>query len=328
MLDRKADVLRALVEEHVRTGEPVSSRMVLERSGLGVSSATVRNDLAVLEREGMVTKPHTSAGRVPTDRGYRYYVDHLRPGSLQLATRTRIESFFVTMHAELNRILKETSDFLSDITHYPSVVLGPGLEGHTVKDAHLVHLDSDVVLLVLVTEMGRVSQSVLRLTQPVDDVDVATAAEVLVERLTGSVIEAVPAPAVRVDLPAPAVDIVDRALAAVAESANAHREMFFGGTSLMTTLWGDLTKLHRILALLEQQAAMVDMLEGTTDGTLVRLGTEIAGGEDDLAVVSTGYEGEGLYGRIGVFGPLRMDYRRTIKVVEEVSEALGESLGS
>ena len=132
--DRKAAILRELVEEHISTGEPVSSRAIVE-AGLDCSSATVRNELAVLEAEGYIIKPHTSAGRVPADRGYRYYLDHLSPGSLRRSTQSRIANFFASMHTELGRMLRETSDLLSEITRYPAVVLGPGLQGQMVRDA-------------------------------------------------------------------------------------------------------------------------------------------------------------------------------------------------
>jgi heat-inducible transcriptional repressor len=163
MLDeRKAAILGALVEDHIESGAPVSSRVILERSGLECSTATIRNELVVLEREGYVSKPHTSAGRVPTDRGYRYYVDHLSPGSLRTSVQGRIDEFFSSFHAEFGRILRETSDLLSEVTAYPSVVLGPGMRGRIVRDVHLVGIEPGVVLLVVVADGGRVHQSVIR----------------------------------------------------------------------------------------------------------------------------------------------------------------------
>ena len=127
----------------------MSSRAVLERSRLDCSTATIRNEFILLEQEGYIAKPHTSAGRIPTDRGYRYYVDHLSPGSLLDTTRTRIGSFFASMHAEMERLLKETTDLLSEITHFPAVVLGPGLRGHMIKDARLLAVGADRLEVLL-----------------------------------------------------------------------------------------------------------------------------------------------------------------------------------
>ncbi|MBU1227812.1 MAG: heat-inducible transcriptional repressor HrcA [Actinobacteria bacterium] len=327
--DRKAAILRELVEEYIRTGEPVSSRAIVE-CGLDCSSATVRNELAVLEGEGFIVKPHTSAGRIPTDRGYRYYLDHLSPGSLQRSTRAQIDSFFSTMHSGFGQILQKTSELLSEITHHPAVVLGPGLHGQTVRDAHLIPIDPGEVLLVVVTGSGNVNQAVLHLASPAAPAEITAAGAALASHLVGRVLGSEGA-LERGDLEgglAPiSLDVVDRALEAVDAAVADQRKVYLGGTSWMTTLWEDLTQLHRILAMLDREAGVVGLLGSAPDGTSVRLGPELPAPEGDLAVVSARYEAAGGSGRMGVFGPLRMDYRRTIRVVEEVSDALGDTLG-
>lgn len=331
MLDeRKASILRELVEGYIRTGEPMSSRAIVEAGLLDCSSATVRNELAVLEGDGYIVKPHTSAGRVPTDRGYRYYIDHLSRGPLRTSTRARIEQFFATMHSELGRMLKETSDLLSEVTHYPAVVIGPGLQGQAVKDAHLASVEPDVVLLVVVTAAGRVGQSVLRLPAPVTPAEIRSAESALLERLEGLVIgeDDLADPADGVDhLSEPCGDLYRRAVQAVERAAGDRPEVYLGGTGLMTALWEDLAKLHRILNLLDREASIFGLIADEGSGTSVHLGRELSAGEEDLAVISSAYEAGGASGRMGVFGPMRMDYRRTIRVVEEISDALGDTLG-
>jgi heat-inducible transcriptional repressor len=327
MLDeRKAAILGALVEEYIETGAPVSSRAILERSRLDCSSATVRNELVVLEHEGFVSKPHTSAGRVPTDRGYRYYVDHLSPGLLRSSARGRIDRFFATFHPEFGRILRETSDLLSEITTYPSVVLGPGLRGRTVRDVHLLGVEPGVALLVLVADGGTVHQSVIRMTTPATPGEIAHAREALVESLAGRPLAEAAEPPDIAHLPSTARSLVGHALHAVADAAGAGRDIYVGGTSRMVELWEDLTKLHRILGLLEREASVLQLLDDAGEGTTVRLGPEIHASEQDLAVVSAPYGVGDERGRMGVLGPLRMDYRRAISAVEEVSDALGDSL--
>jgi len=331
MLDeRKAAILAALVEEHIRTGEPVSSRTILDHSPLHCSSATIRNEMVVLEHEGYIVKPHTSAGRVPTDRGYRYYIDHLSAGSLRPTGHARVEQFFATFHLELDRMLKQTSELLADVAHYPAVVVGPPVQGQTLRDAHLLAVGPDSVLLVLVTERGRVAQSLLRLGTPVAPGEVVQAQRALGHMVAGRAFEdpGNTAPGGdALDLPAPVANLVARALQAVAEAARADRQVFLGGTSLMATLWEDLAKLHRILALLERETSVLQLVDDTSLHTTVRLGTEVPAGEEDLAVVSAPYEATGATGRVGLFGPRRMDYRRAIEAVEEVSDALGDTLG-
>jgi heat-inducible transcriptional repressor len=330
MLDeRKAAILAALVEEHIRTGEPVSSGTILQHSPLHCSSATIRNEMVVLESDGYIVKPHTSAGRVPTDRGYRYYIDHLSAGSLRPTGHVRVEQFFATIHVELDRMLKQTSELLSDVAHYPAVVVGPPVQGQTLRDAHLLPVGPDSVLLVLVTEPGRVTQSLLRLSIPVAPAEVAAAQRALADAVEGRALDdsRTSQEPVVLDLPLPVAHLVGRALQAVAEAARADRPVFLGGTSLMTTLWEDLAKLHRILALLEREASVLQLVDDASRHTTVRLGTEVPAGEEDLAVVSAPYEAAGSTGRVGLFGPRRMDYRRAIKAVEEVSDALGDTLG-
>ncbi|OFW64609.1 MAG: hypothetical protein A2135_06125 [Actinobacteria bacterium RBG_16_67_15] len=261
---------------------------------------------------------------MPTDRGYRFYVDHLSPDALRAPTRGRIETFFGTVHAEFSRILRETSDLLSEITHYPAVVLGPGLRGHIVRDLHLLAVEPDVVVLVVLTETGRVYQSVVRPPRPVGPDEVSAAAAAL-EALKGHELgdETVAPP---VDGPPPVAALVGLTMAALSTALDRGREIYVGGASRMVELWEDLAKLHRVLALLEREATVLELLDDRAEGTSVRLGSEIHAAEPDLAVVSATYLAAGARGRVGVLGPMRMDYKRSIRVVEEVSDALGDSL--
>jgi len=326
--DRKARVLQALVEEYVVTGEPVSSQAILERTGLDVSSATIRNDLARLESYGFAEQPHTSAGRIPTHQGYRYYVDHCSPGRLRTATHARIRSFFSEVHREVSRLLKETSGLLADITHLPAVVIGPQADVDRIHSVNLVHLGGPAVLVVTIAETGRVAQQVVTLSFDPTDIQLDEAERVIErvyagrdrneasadEQLTSS------------DLP----DLVKRIINPVHDQIQgdkgARPELFVGGTSQLADLWADLAIVHRMLDLLERDSDLQAILGESTEGTSVRIGEEI-GDTLDLAVVSAPF-GAGRSGRIGVIGPMRMDYRRTIRVIEEVGESLEERLGS
>jgi heat-inducible transcriptional repressor len=327
MLDeRKGAILAALVEAYIASGAPVSSRAVLERSELGCSSATIRNEFVVLEEDGYIAKPHTSAGRIPTDRGYRYYVDHLSPGSLLDTTRTKIDSFFSSTHSELERILKETTDLLSEITQFPAVVLGPGLLGQVIRDARLLPVEPGVVLFVVVTDGGRVHQSLLRLPVPATPTEVERTQEIMTDHLIGMILDEAPADFEFEGLPVPIRGLLGLVTDAIGDAAASGRDIYVGGASRLVDLWEDLAKLHRVLALLERDAVLPALLGGENDHTTVRIGPETGTGEDDLVVVAASYGGGGSLGRMGVLGPMRMDYRRTIRVVEEISEALGESL--
>lgn len=329
--DRRSRVLEALVEEYIATGMPVSSQAIVERSGLAVSSATVRNDVARLEAYGFVEQPHTSAGRVPTAAGYRFYVDHASPARLRSATRSRINAFFSEVHQELSRVLKETTGLLAEVSHFPAVVIGPGLAGETVRALHLVSLGSAVVLVVTVTGSGRVTQDVVRLETAPDRGQLADAERLLSAAYEGRTVAdgGVHMAAVAPDAASPQVHAVLAAVATVlGRSDRASNEIYVGGTSQLVELWQDLAHVHAILAILEQEATVRRIIDAESPGTSVRLGVEIDVADVDLAIVSSSYDaGEHGSGRLAVLGPMRMDYRRTMRIVEEVGDSLGDSLG-
>lgn len=329
--DRRSVVLQALVEEYIRSGEPVSSQAILERSGLQVSSATVRNDLAKLESYGFVSQPHTSAGRVPTAAGYRYFVDHCSPARLRSATRARIESFFADVHQELGRLLKDTSALLSDVSHYPSVVIGPGFGSERIRGIHLVRLGASVVLAVFVSENGRVSQEIVRLASDPADAELDEAEVILEQAFTGGSVETGTRSVNALDrsaFSAGVLDVVRSVAGAVRRTEGSTRDIYVGGTSQLAALWEDLANVSAILGILERDSALRDML-GDDEGTTVRIGSELNLADVDLSVVSMPYGAGGRgAGRVGVLGPMRMDYRRVIRIVEEVGEGLGDSFST
>ena len=329
--DRRAVVLQALVEEYIRSGEPVSSQAILARSGLNVSSATIRNDLAKLESYGFVTQPHTSAGRIPTEGGYRYFVDHCSPARLRSATRARIESFFSDVHQELGRLLKDTSALLSDVSHYPAVVIGPGFGSEEIRGVHLVHLGAAVLLAVTVSESGRVSQELVRLNFDPADNEMDEAEMVLDRLYSGKSVEEAVKAVDGVDrsaIPERVADVIRSVAGALRRTEGSTSDIYIGGTSQLAGLWEDLANVSSILGILERDSALRDVL-GDEDGPTVRIGAELNLENLDLSVVSMPYEaGDKGAGRVGVLGPMRMDYRRAIRIVEEVGEGLGDSFGT
>ena len=327
--DRRSEVLRALVEEHIRSGEPVSSRAVVERSNLSVSTATVRNDLAALEAEGFAIQPHTSAGRVPTASAYRYYVDHLGPGRLRTAAQAKIDTVFGDVHLELSKLLKATSDLLAEITDLPAVVVAPGVAKDRIRALHTVQVAADQVLIVVITEGGRVVQQRGRVRVPVTPQEVEDAqrlmASVVVGKELGTTISRFGDRLARSSEPVrEAVLTIGDCLQLVATSGT---EMFVGGTQRMAAVWEDLTSFQRILDILEREAEVMKLLAGAS-GTSIQLGSELASSEVDLAVVSKTYDASGEAGSVGVIGPMRMNYKRAISAVEEVTRELESQIVS
>ena len=330
--DRPSQVLQALVEEYITTGQPVSSQAILEQSGLAVSSATIRNDLAKLESYGFVAQPHTSAGRIPTPQGYRYYVDHCSPARLRSATRSRIESFFTDVHHGLSKLLKDTSGLLSEISLYPAVVLGPGLGAESLRGVHIVHLGANTLLAVSVAESGRVSQEIVRLKFDPTSEELDEAELLLARAYAGKSLE----DGENVVMTVTEGDTRDRLMRIVKtialrlrRGAESTSDVYVGGQGRLAALWEDLANVSLVLGLLSQEATVRDLIGKPGEGTAVRIGSELDLEGVDLAVVSTAYEaGEHGLGRVGVIGPMRMDYRRTIRIVEEVGDGLADSLGS
>ena len=254
MLDeRKAAILRAVVEEYIHTAEPVGSRRVVKTASVAASPATVRNEMAVLEREGYLVQPHTSAGRIPTDQGYRFFVDHLTaPGTLQPAKLRQVRDFFATAHGELEQMLHDTSRFLSTLTDYAAVVVGPPHEVASIRSVQVVGLAPHVALVVVVLSNGAVEKRTVELDAEVDDALLASCTTHLSTHLVGrSLAEVGP-------LPPTGDALTDAAVAAAVRSlSGGHDEefdhVFVGGVSRMASAFDAVETVRGVLTILEQQ---------------------------------------------------------------------------
>jgi heat-inducible transcriptional repressor len=326
--DRRSEILRALVEEHIRTGEPVSSRVVVEKAHLAVSTATVRNDLAALEQEGFVVQPHTSAGRIPTALAYRYYVDHLGPGRLRSAAQAKVNSLFGEVHLELSKLLKATSDLLAEITDLPAVVVAPGIAGDRVRTLQSVQVAADQILIVVVTEGGRVIQQRGRVRVPVTPFEIEEAQRLVSAAVVGSDLghDLKIGDEIMGQLDEPTREAVLTIADGLHLAASSGAEVFVGGTQRLSSVWADLSAVQRVLEVLEREAEVMRILAGAS-GTSIQIGAQL-GRDVDLAVVSKTYEAGSVGGSVGVIGPMRMNYKRAISAVEEVSRELEDQISS
>lgn len=327
--DRRSEVLRVLVEEHIRTGETVSSKAIAELSDLGVSAATIRNDLVALEQDGYVVQPHTSAGRIPTAKAYRYYVDHLDNVRFLPQAHLKVSSLFGEMHLELSKLLRATSDLLSEITELPSVVVAPGVTRDRIRAVHTVQVTSDQALVIVITEGGRVVQQRGRIRIPVNAEQMETGQRIVSAELVGAELGSVRS------LPKEKLDDLDEPLRELVLTitdcvhlAATGTEMFVAGAQMMAAVWDDATTMSRVLEILQREAEVMKILAGASAMT-VQLGAELLEHEAlDLAVVSRTFDAAGEAGSVGVIGPMRMNYRRAISAVEEVSRELETQIGS
>ena len=325
--DRKAAILRAVVREYIETALPVGSAHV-SRSGLGVSPATVRNEMALLERDGYLTQPHTSAGRVPTDKGYRFFVDQLTtPGALPAVQRQQVREFFARAHGEIEQMLHDTSRLLSNLTDYAAVIVAPALEGAVVRSVQLVGLTPRVVLGVAVLSNGSVEKRTLELSDDVGDERVAAAGAHLAAHLCGRTLAGLAHEITPTGDPA-TDDLVGRVQRSFTPDAEADH-VFVGGASRMVAAFDAVDTVRRVLGILEQQYVVVGLLQEVLDrGMSVSIGTEL--GVESLAecaIVVAPYDVEGEpAGSIGVLGPTRMHYPEAMAAVAVVSQRLSRRL--
>ncbi|HUS61777.1 MAG TPA: heat-inducible transcriptional repressor HrcA [Acidimicrobiales bacterium] len=330
MLDeRKASILRAVVQEYIDTAQPVGSKSVAGVSGVEVSPATVRNEMAALERDGYLAQPHTSAGRIPTDKGYRFFVDSLTPkGTLVPGQRQKLRHFFEHTHSALEQMLNETSRLLSDLTSYAAVVVGPPHEVATIRSVQLVGLGSRLALLVVVLSNGVVEKRSIEMAPDTDPRALEETSQALAKHLVGRTLADVgTAPEGGGPAVAQMVAEVVATLGTVQHDEPDH--VFVGGASRMATAFDAVQTVRQVLATLEQQYLVVNLLENVLDrGLSVAIGAEH--GVEPLAecsVVVAPYEVEGeQLGTIGVVGPTRMQYPQALAAVALVSERLGRRL--
>lgn len=335
--ERKATILRAVVEEYIETAQPVGSSHVAQAPGVNVSSATVRNDMVALEQEGFLHQPHTSAGRVPTEKGYRFFVDSLGDPRLGATEARQVRSFFSASHGALERMLFDTTRLLSGLTHSAAVVVGPPHEAATIRSVQLVGLAPRLALLVVVLSNGVVEKETLELEADTDDLVLAAATTRLASLVTGSTLTALASrpPASAPDAPAPrpgesTAAVVDAAIVAMTRSAaRQDDQVFIGGASQIASSFDAVTTVTDILRILEEQYVVVSLLQDVLDrGLNVAIGTETGIAPlADCAVVVAPYAVDGeLAGTIGVLGPTRMDYSQALAAVAVVSRRLGHRL--
>jgi heat-inducible transcriptional repressor len=341
--ERRFEVLRAIVADFVSTKEPIGSKSLVERHNLGVSSATVRNDMAVLEAEGYITQPHTSSGRVPTEKGYREFVDRLddvKP--LSAAERRAIQSFLES-GVDLDDVLRRAVRLLAQLTRQVAVVQYPTLSTSTVRHLEVMALNPARLLMVVITDTGRVDQRVVELGDVIDDHQLSQLREMLGQALDGKKLSAASVAVADLagQLAVPAAqskslsDAVGRSATVLLESLVEHTEerLLLGGTANLTRNTADFggSSLRSILEALEEQVVVLRLLAAQQQAgkVTVRIGHETEAEQMmGTSVVSTTYGTlDTVYGGMGVLGPTRMDYPGTIASVAAVALYIGEVLG-
>lgn len=325
--DRKAAILRAVVQEYIETAQPVGSGRVAAADGVDVSSATVRNEMASLETEGYLVQPHTSAGRIPTEKGYRYFVDTIgSPGALRSDQARQVSAFFRAAHGEIEEMLEATSRLLSGLTDWTGVVVPPPATDTPLRSVHLVALAPRQVLAVVVYGDGSIDKHMVELEADAGEERVNAASAHLAGQLTGATRGALPRSATPTgDAETDRIAEAVLGVLAVTDEPEGPTDVFVGGASRVASAFDAVETVQAVLHVLEQQLVVVTLLRDVIDrGLQVAIGSET--GMETLAnaaLVVAPYNIDGARaGTIGVLGPARMNYREAIAAVATVSQRL------
>ncbi len=331
---RKLAVLRAVVEEYVRTGVAVGSETIAERSGLGVSSATIRNEMAALEELGYLTHPHTSAGRIPTDLGYRRYVDTLPPGGrLRDPQRRAIAGFFAEAMVDLEEVLRGTTQLLSRLTQYAGLAVPPALASEPILRVELIDMGSAVMVLV-VGQHGRIEKTIVERPEDLDGQAIESLERRLAEAVRSRALPDAQAKTLRLagESPPPERDVllaVADVMGEMQRGGSAH--VLVGGVANLAdeaAHWRRET-VHRLFEALERESELLRLLRdaaASAEDVSITIGAEHPSTEEwEAAVVAAPFKaGSTELGTIGVVGPTAMDYYTVVASVRAVARRLSE----
>jgi heat-inducible transcriptional repressor len=330
MSSRRLEILRAIVDEYVATQEPVGSKSIADRHGLGISPATIRNEMAVLEDEGLITQPHTSAGRIPTDLGYRVFVDKLATVKpLSSAERRAIETFLEGA-LDLDDVVMRTVRLLADVTKQVAVVQYPTMVKSRVRHVEIVSLTSSRLMVILITDAGRIEQRAIELTKDVPDQFISAIRNQLNNAMMG---QSLPDVAERLTGIMESYSTSDRrdvaiVLSTVIEMAmeQPEQKVVLAGTANLARFKEDFSaQIHPVLEALEEQVVLLRLLGDANETVKVRIGSEQS--ETNLrstSLVTVGYGSDASpLGALGIIGPTRMDYAGSMSAVSAVARYVG-----
>lgn len=328
--DRKIRILQAIIKNYLDTAEPVGSRTISRRYDLGVSSATIRNEMSDLEDLGFIVQPHTSAGRVPSDKGYRLYVDHLMQHPALSDEQVYImQKILMERVGRLDFLLKEISDLLAVMTNYTSIVTTPQYKKIKLKHMQLIPLDEKSIVLVIVTDGNIVKNHVININNPIQDNQLTTLTNLLNMYLQGLTIEDINLPLIQTIKREMGIhgEILNNVLDAISETLQHSDDIdiFTSGTTNILNFpeFNDIIKAKNLIHLLEQKDTVLTMLDNTDFKNSDEVINITIGGENsmkelkDCSIITTTYKlGGETVGAIGIIGPTRMDYGKVVSTLE------------
>ncbi len=335
LTDRQVLIFQVIVDDFIRSAQPIGSRSLSKKEEISFSSATIRNEMADLEEMGFIEKTHTSSGRIPSEKGYRYYVDHLlSPPVLETGDVTMVKSIFAERIYELEKIVQKSARILSELTNYTSIVLGPAVRENKLKKIQIIPLNNDTAIAIIVTDTGHVENRMFHLPVTMDASEIEKLVNILNERLVG----------------VPIVDLNEKIYKEVASLLRQHinhydsmlntiadtfklptsNKLFFGGKTNMLRQpeFHDIEKIRRLMNMIEQEDGIYDLIQRNPVGINVLIGRENNNSamENCSLITATYSVGTEQLGSIAILGPTRMEYSRVISLLQMLTSDLSAVL--
>lgn len=336
MLDiRKKKILQAIIEEYINTAEPVSSAAIVNNYGLNCSSATIRNDMAELEKEGYLDKPHTSAGRIPSAKGYRFYVDELlSDDNISIDEIQYIKSKLETKVNEIEELTKITTNTISELTHYTTVAIGPKTVEQNIEDIKFVLLGSRVLMAVILTDNGAIKETIIKFDEDITTNQVESLNFTFNNKLRGKPLE-------KIDKPMEEyittqmnnqVNVIKPIISQMNKAIGESEKIYLEGTSRVFDFpeFNKVDTARNFLNILDTKDMVLELLNtGFAKDINVYIGDETENdGLKDFSIVTFKHTvGNTDLGTIGIIGPKRMNYSKVISVMKYISKKLNEQLG-
>ncbi|MDF2839261.1 MAG: heat-inducible transcription repressor HrcA [Clostridia bacterium] len=333
--DRKRLILQAIIEDYINTAEPVGSRTISKKYLTNTSPATIRNEMADLEEMGYIEQPHTSSGRIPSDKGYRLYVDQMmEQQAINKSQNDMIKKQFTDTLGEIDRLIKHASKMLSQMTQYTSIITTPQVKKTYLKHVQLIKVNSDTVLAVIITDAGIVKNSVLRLLGDIPNDALEKISSILNESLSGMCVEDIASIALQ-DIPgnyAGYQEVVKQILPELIQTLiySDTVEIYHDGAANILNLpeFNDISKARTFLNTLEEKDLMFNILKDSQENVSVSIGSENKYEQlQNCSLITATYKLNGkTIGSIGVIGPTRMEYSKVISVVDCMTNNLSDIL--
>ncbi|WP_309867749.1 heat-inducible transcriptional repressor HrcA [Bacillus sp. SLBN-46] len=331
LTDRQLLILQVIVDDFIRSAQPVGSRSLSKKEEISFSSATIRNEMADLEELGYIEKTHTSSGRVPSEKGYRYYVDHLlSPQALNQQDVSIIQSIFAEKIYEFEKIIQRSAKILSELTNYTSIVLGPAASINKLKRIQIIPLNKETAVAIFVTDTGHVENRTFSLPASIDVSDLEKTVNILNDRLAGVPLEDLNDKIYKevAMLLRQHIHNYDLMLHTVADSLKmpVTEKLFFGGKTNMLSQpeFHDISKIRTLLTMIDQEEWIYNLIRKDSAGIHVKIGTEnnISAMDNCSLITATYSVGVEKLGTIAILGPTRMEYSRVIGLLQLLSNDL------